>query len=703
MGDGGRKRDGNERWWTEQKWARVLSSIASASLAEEPELPNLLAATSKFHLAIQLPQIISMSMEDNAYSPSTVSSLDSCYVPHSTWMPNVEQLSQMSLTPLSNSGGKGFSTGLIPVRAQVEVVKASNGISCEESAGVSLAVPFRINTTLKAENVSSSLSQFYESVGAGLSSSVNLPQGFIQANVNDAASSSENLHKAEHLALNTSLSLDACCSFENKNMATYSSSGTVSSVGVPVNGNYTGMNVLQSSFTPRQCIKPQPDIPIGAEPVGSKMVGKASVSDSSNNSFSPNAMSSASCCECNEAIGINAPGTELSLAIASVVDNGGHNTEGSHSSISSFNNTTQTVGSGNIDKAVTRKDEMFLRLVQQVRELEVQLQERRTWAHQKALQAACKFSKDMSELKSLRLEHEEILCLKRDTQALEDNTMKRLTEMESALRKAGAQVDKANASVRKLETENAELRAEMEAAKLSAAESNAKCQEVAKREKKSSKKIQAWEKQKAKMLDEIVKQKEQITQVQEQLATVKIQQHDSEMRWRQEEKAKEDALALADAEKWGREQLELVAKRKEETWRQKADAEFQRHRDDIQRLESELEQLRLAAVEVSNLEFNSGGISLQHSDVNGLQNLKETSSQLMQELAELQDSRDICRDRECVMCMSEESSVVFLPCAHQIVCANCNDLHQKQGMRDCPSCRTMIQRRIHVLSTSIIQ
>ncbi|KAI5076395.1 hypothetical protein GOP47_0008460 [Adiantum capillus-veneris] len=653
------------------------------------ELPSLLAASSKWDLLADSPCLT--STRSHLIKNLKIQKRQYSYPNHLR-----KQFSQMSLTQLTNNGGKGFSTGPhVPIRAQVEVVKASNGVPYEESAGGSLAVPFRINTTLNPENVSNSLSQFYESVGAGLSNPVNLSQqGFVQANVNapgsDTASSSGNVH------LNTSLSLDACCSPENKHATSHSLVGTVSSVGAPVNGNYTGMNVVHSSFMPRQGIKPQPDISASVELDRSKMVGKASASDSINNSFSHSEITSASCCECNEAISLNAPGTELSLAIASVVDNGSPNTEDSHSFISSFNNAPQSIGSSNIDKAVTRKDEMFLRLVQQVRELEVQLQERRSWAHQKALQAACKFTKDMSELKSLRLEHEEILNLKKDTQALEDNTMKRLTEMESALRKAGAQVDKANASVRKLETENAELKAEMEAAKLSAAESNAKCQEVAKREKKSSKKIQAWEKQKAKMLEEIMKQKQQIIQVQEQLATVKIQQHDSEMRWRQEEKAKEDALAIADAEKWAREQLELVAKRKEETWRQKADADFQRHKDDIQRLESELEQLKVAAAEVSNIEYNSGGISLQNADANGLQNLKETSSQLMQELAELQDSRDMCRDRECVMCMSEESSVVFLPCAHQIVCVNCNDLHQKRGMRDCPSCRTMIQRRIQV-------
>lgn len=54
------------------------------------------------------------------------------------------------------------------------------------------------------------------------------------------------------------------------------------------------------------------------------------------------------------------------------------------------------------------------------------------------------------------------------------------------------------------------------------------------------------------------------------------------------------------------------------------------------------------------------------------------------------------RERECVMCLSEEMSVVFLPCAHQVVCAMCNESHEKEGMKECPSCRTAIQQRISV-------
>ena len=110
------------------------------------------------------------------------------------------------------------------------------------------------------------------------------------------------------------------------------------------------------------------------------------------------------------------------------------------------------------------------------------------------MQAARKLSKDFAELKTLRMERDDTLRLKKDKQAREDNTMKRIFEMENDLQKASGDVDQANLAVRRLETENAEVRAEMEASKLSAAESVATCQEITKREKKCLKRVQALEK-----------------------------------------------------------------------------------------------------------------------------------------------------------------------------------------------------------------
>jgi len=344
------------------------------------------------------------------------------------------------------------------------------------------------------------------------------------------------------------------------------------------------------------------------------------------------------------------------------------------------------------------KEETVVSLKIRIKELETQLHDQTEWAQQKVMQAARRLSKDLAELKALRQAREEMLRLKSDQKALEDSTMKKLSEMESALKKASGQVHHANAAVLRLENENAEVRAEMEAAKLNAAESIGICQEIAKRDKKSSKQAQAWERQKVKLQENLSEERQKLTQMQQQLAQAKERQQQAEVRRRQEEKAKEEAVLRADSEKRLREQAEVAAKRREETIRRKAEADKLRHRDDIQRLEQEITALRVSA-ESSHLATWHWGPALITP---GRLALKEINERRLPEVRECQDfsTSNVHRDRECVMCMCEEMSVVFLPCAHQVVCAKCNELHEKQGMRDCPSCRTPIQQRIHVYGVS---
>ncbi|KAK8477822.1 hypothetical protein V6N11_048074, partial [Hibiscus sabdariffa] len=248
-----------------------------------------------------------------------------------------------------------------------------------------------------------------------------------------------------------------------------------------------------------------------------------------------------------------------------------------------------------------KKSEMVISLLHQIKDLEKQVKERKDWAHQKAMQAARKLSNDLTELKMLRMEREEMQLMKKGKHTIEDSTMKRLSEMENALRKASGQVDRANAAVRRLETENAEIRAEMEASKLSASESVTTCLEVAKREKKCLKKLLAWEKQKAKLQELIADEKEKIKDLQRILARVEQDQKETESKWREELKAKELAMAQVEKERCSKEATEVSNKRKLEALRLKIEIDFQRHKDDHQRLEQELSRLNLS---VQSTELN---------------------------------------------------------------------------------------------------
>ena len=48
---------------------------------------------------------------------------------------------------------------------------------------------------------------------------------------------------------------------------------------------------------------------------------------------------------------------------------------------------------------------------------------------------------------------------------------------------------------------------------------------------------------------------------------------------------------------------------------------------------------------------------------------------------------------DCVICLSSPSCIVFIPCAHQCVCSECNNQLQKVK-KSCPVCRETIQQAI---------
>ena len=166
------------------------------------------------------------------------------------------------------------------------------------------------------------------------------------------------------------------------------------------------------------------------------------------------------------------------------------------------------------------KNQMARDLIKQTREMEAQLKERREWAQGKAIQAARKLGADLTELRVLRMEHDENQRRKKEKQVMEDDTMKRLAHLENELKKKSGQLDRSNATVQRLEMENAEIRAEMEAAKLSASETEKQCQGLLRKEKKDSKRLEVWERQKAKLKEDIADCKTKITQAERELAEV---------------------------------------------------------------------------------------------------------------------------------------------------------------------------------------
>lgn len=171
--------------------------------------------------------------------------------------------------------------------------------------------------------------------------------------------------------------------------------------------------------------------------------------------------------------------------------------------------------------AEDQKKEMIADLIRDIRGLEEQVNDRMGWAQDKAFQAAGKLSSDLSDLRSLRQDREEALNAKNMREIMDDSSIKKIEDMEDALRKVSIEVDRANEVVRRLEVENRELKAEMAASKLSASESATMAMELAKREKRFMKKLAAWEKQKVELQGNIADERKNVEQVQKHLTQVK--------------------------------------------------------------------------------------------------------------------------------------------------------------------------------------
>ncbi|KAI5070967.1 hypothetical protein GOP47_0013218 [Adiantum capillus-veneris] len=297
-------------------------------------------------------------------------------------------------------------------------------------------------------------------------------------------------------------------------------------------------------------------------------------------------------------------GAELSLATASIMSNASTEfsgdclvdscTDENHISCSKAGISVGQMLGCTDSSAEERKTVMLWQLVDRVKYLEAQLQDWTDWAQQKVMQAARRLTKDTAELKALRQERDEYMRLKKEKQALEESTMKKLAEMETSLGKALSQVERANTTAGRLESENAQVRKEMEAAKLTAAESVYVCQEATKREKKSIKKAQGWEKQKVKLQEELIEGKRNLSNLLEQLAQARERLQQAEVRWRQEKKAKEEAQLAAETEKRAKESAEHSAKKREEALQRKSEALSQRYREEVQKLDSEIGKIKLS-------------------------------------------------------------------------------------------------------------
>ncbi|CAJ1969165.1 unnamed protein product [Sphenostylis stenocarpa] len=347
------------------------------------------------------------------------------------------------------------------------------------------------------------------------------------------------------------------------------------------------------------------------------------------------------------------------------------------------------------------KDGVILKLMTRLQELQDELQGWNNWTNQKVMQVTNRLGKLQPEFKTLRKEKQDAELLKKEKKLAQETAMKRISEMENAMENTKRQIESAASATLVLEEENSLLKKELDAAKLWVIKSIASHQQALEREQMALRQAQSWESQNSLLRDELEGEKHKLFNLQQELLKEKNLQAKIEGKLAKEKAAKEKLLSQAASIKKEREQRELHIKSEEDMVRRKAARDLQKYVDDIGKLEKELVDLKLksdsekiAALRRCVDERNEN-FSRTKSTPNMKGNKKSDASQTMVSRQDNLAAGSLRREQECVMCLSEEMSVVFLPCSHQVVCPQCNELHEKQGMKDCPSCRTPIQRRIH--------
>ncbi|PON87524.1 43kDa postsynaptic protein [Trema orientale] len=328
-----------------------------------------------------------------------------------------------------------------------------------------------------------------------------------------------------------------------------------------------------------------------------------------------------------------------------------------------------------------QKIEKISILVQDIKEVKEQVKERKEWAQKKVLEAVKKLGHDSLELKILRMERKEKEKLENE-EGDEEIMVKRILEMENSIDKAASEAACLNKAGRKIETENAELRAEVEAFKLRALESDEMHAEVSRNEKKFLKKAVALEKQNRKLRAEIEQERKRSLNLQEQLADLKKAQDDIKVMWRQEVLAKELAINQLQEERKLKEEAEVSMKRRQQEFCQKMEADFLQSKDDIQRFEQRIAHLEISSESTDDTYNLPDHLFLWESELPGSSEPTDLS-------------RKEAYDRMCIICLEKEASVVFLPCAHQVICATCTKDYYDKVEDRCPYCMSSVDQKIH--------
>ncbi|KAI3467826.1 hypothetical protein Pfo_024489 [Paulownia fortunei] len=321
-------------------------------------------------------------------------------------------------------------------------------------------------------------------------------------------------------------------------------------------------------------------------------------------------------------------------------------------------------------------------LVKNMRNLQEKVNEHKDWAQQKVIDSAKKLSKDLLELKILRMEKVDLEQMKSENLHAEKSCRLKLMEAEQSLRNVHCEVSFITETVRQLEINNAQVRADVEAIKLNASESEGNLDEVLKRERRCMKKLANIGKDTSNFRAQCDEEKQRLLQLQLDVFQAEKEAEEAEIRWRQEIKEKEQMFALLAEETKMAEIRKANSRAQLLKLRQKLEIDSQLAKDECQRLEDELSRLRMSHqspdVLVEDDIFLYNG-----TEVTSLESNAPYASSVSR--------------WNCMMCSHNEVSVVLLPCTHQVLCVDC---YERTVEGRCPYCQEGIEKGIRVYGPS---
>ncbi|KAI3783123.1 hypothetical protein L2E82_13186 [Cichorium intybus] len=328
-----------------------------------------------------------------------------------------------------------------------------------------------------------------------------------------------------------------------------------------------------------------------------------------------------------------------------------------------------------------KKDMLTLDIVSQIHESQKELQKWDDWANSKVMEVTKRLSQHRQEVNMLKVEKEEAKKVMKDNEATEENTTNRLLETTRTLNTTNTKLNLATSAIIKLQSKQSVIKEEMETEKNQSLLKARRLEQSLIKEEEALKKSQSFGCEKTVLEEELKALKCQVDPMQRELEKAKCILTETEIRIGKEEK--ENAILVTETKsiKNERDILEDVAMEEYEMMKVKEEEALKKYETKKKRIQYEISVLKL--------EVESKRITAMQKSMN----MNGDSSKRLEVFKNMGKHKK--KDRECVMCLNDEMTVVFLPCRHQVLCEACNVKHEK-GMNDCPSCRTPIEKRITI-------